>query len=190
MADPLKLDALTRLAIRSATATLIDGGSLSVWEKAMQQALTRGHTAATLAGLAERLGVPLDSALLSERRLSKREREDIKKVLKEQFGYLGGFKEEIDAGRLSDAQVRARAEMYGAAVRLTYQEARWGDWDIPDDLIPGNASPCMSNCRCTISVEDNGDGTGVLIRKLGASEHSCSACPDLAGEYPVQRRAA
>lgn len=156
----------------------------------MRQALTRGHTAATLAGLAERLGVPLDSALLSERRLSKRERADIKRVLKEQFGYLEGFRNEIDKGTLSDAQIRARAEMYGAAVRLTYQSILWGDWDIPDELMPGNASPCMSNCRCTVSVEDNGDGTGLLTRKLGGSERSCSVCPDLAGEYPVQRRAA
>lgn len=155
----------------------------------MQQALTRGHTAATLAGLAERLGVPLDSALLSERRLSKRERADIKRVLKEQFGYLEGFRNEIDKGTLSDAQIRARAEMYGAAVRLTYQQARWGDWDIPDELMPGQQQ-CMANCLCRVRVEDNGDGTGTLIRELGGTEHHCTECPDLAGEYPVQRRAA
>ncbi len=188
MANPLKLDALTRLAIRSATASLLDGGSLAAWEREMRAVLTRGHTAATLAGLAERLGVPLDSALLSERRLSKAERDDIKTVLKAQFGYLDGFKDEIAAGTLSDAQIRARAEMYGTAARLTYQEARWGDWDIPDELRPG-AQICGSNCRCSISVADSGDGTGVLTRTLGGSAH-CTECPDRAGEYPIQRRAA
>lgn len=186
--DPLKLDALCRLAIRSATAAYLDGGSLSSWEKAMQQALTRGHTAATLAGLAERLGVPLDSALLSERRLSRAERADIKRVLKEQFGYLDGFRQDIEAERLSDAQIRARAESYAGAVRLTYQEARWGDWDIDPNIMPG-AQVCGNNCHCTVSVADNGDGTGTLTRVLGGNAH-CQECPDLAGEYPVQRRAA
>lgn len=187
--DPLKLDALTRLAIRAATSFYLDGGSLTAWEKAMQAALTRGHTAAALAGLAERLGVPLDSALLSERRLSRAERADIKRALKTQFEYLKGFREAIEAGGLSEAQVRARADMYAAAVRLTYQDTRWGDWEIPEDIRPGHQQ-CMVNCLCRGSVADNGDGTGIYTRSMGGTEQHCSECPPLAGEYPVKRRRA
>lgn len=156
----------------------------------MQQVLTRGHTAATLAGLAGRLGVPLDSALLSERRLSKAERADIKRVLKAQFAYLAGFRTDIEAGRLSETQIRARADTYAAATRLTYQDARWGDWDIPNDLKPGHQQ-CMAQCMCRAHVRDNGDGTGVYVRELGgAGVNHCTECPPLAGEYPVKRKAA
>lgn len=185
--DPLKLDALTRVAIRGATDAYLNGGSVATWEKAMQVALTRGHTAAALAGLAERLSVPLDSALLSERRLSKAERADIKRALKTQFEYLRGFREAIESGTLSESQIRARADMYAAAVRLTYQDTRWGDWEIPDDIRPGRQK-CLANCLCRGSVKDNGDGTGIYTRTLGGTEHHCTECPDLVGDYPVVRR--
>jgi hypothetical protein len=65
---------------------------------------------------------------------------------------------------------------------------RWGDWEIPRELLPGMQS-CMGNCKCYISVTDNGDGTGVLLRVMAGREH-CEECPPLQGEHPVRRKRA
>lgn len=156
------------------------------WEAAMRTVITRGHTAAWLAGTAERLNVPLDSPLLSRQRLSKAERKDIAAMVDKQLTYLRGF--EQAKPDMSEAAVAARAKMYPGAVKSTYYRARWGDWDIPDDLMPGNQQ-CLTNCVCRIAaIHDNGDGTGVLTREMGGTEQHCDECPPLAGEHLIDRK--
>lgn len=189
-ADLLKLDALTRTAIRTATDAYLAGGSIDVWQRDMQRAITRGHTASTLAGIAERLNIPLDKDLISEKRLSRAERAEIKQAVAKQLEYLRGFVEDVQAGKLSEKQIRARAASYAGATRTTYFESRWGGWEIPDQLMPGRQQ-CQVNCHCDIGVKDNGDGTGTLTRVLGAVEVGhCTECPPLAGDHQVKRRAA
>ena len=178
--DPLRLVALATIAIAA-----IDPDS-PTWQRDMERVIARAHTAAWLAGTAERLGVPLDSALLSEKRLSKAERAEIKGIVEKQLDYLKGFAEAREG--MSDAAIAARSAMYGGAARQTFLETRWGGWDIPPELYPG-AQQCMTNCRCSAHVVDNGDGTGVWVRELG-SERSCEECPPLAGEHPIERRRA
>lgn len=178
--DPLRLAALATIAIGE-----IDSDS-PTWQRDMERVIARAHTAAWLAGTAERLGVKLDSALLSQARLSRAERAEIKAVVEKQLEYLQGFAEA--KGSLSEAQIAARAAMYAGAVRGTFLETRWGDWDIAPELYPG-AQQCLTNCRCKAHVVDNGDGTGTWVRELG-SERSCEECPPLAGEHPIERRRA
>lgn len=175
MTDLLKLGALAANAIVDA---------LPDWAEA-ERLIRRGHRAAYLAGLAERLGVPLDSALLSEKRLSRAERKEVDALIDAELKYWKGFEKEKDA--LSEGQTDARAAMYGRATRKTYYQSRYSDWDIPSELMPGNQA-CLSNCRCTISVDDNGDGTGTLTRTMHAEKH-CTECPPLAGDYPITRKA-
>jgi hypothetical protein len=187
-ADLLKLDALTRTAIRTATDAYLAGGSIDVWQREMQRAITRGHTASTLAGIAERLNIPIDKDLISEKRLSRAERNEIKQAVARQLEYLRGFVADVQAGKLSEKQIRARADLYSGATRTTYFESRWGNWQIPPELLPGMQT-CTTNCKCSISVKDNNDGTGTLTRVLGAVEVGhCTACPPLAGDHQVRRR--
>lgn len=176
MTDILKLGALAATAIVDA---------LPDWDAA-ERLIRRGHRAAYLAGLAERLSVPLDSALLSEKRLSKIERKEVDKLIDAELKYWKAFDAEKDD--LSEGRTNARAAMYGRATRKTYYGSRWGEWEIPDNLMPGNQA-CLSNCLCKIDVTDNGDGTGVLTRTMGGERH-CKECPPLAGDHPVNRRAA
>lgn len=157
------------------------------WEKKMLSLITRGHLAAWMAGTGERLGVKPNSPLLSRQRLSRAEREEIKRVVEKQLEYLRGF--EQARGEMSERAVAARAGMYPGAVKQTYYGARWGDWEIPDELMPG-AQVCLTRCLCEIEVRDNEDGTGTLVRRMGGTEHHCDECPPLAGEHPIERRAA
>lgn len=158
------------------------------WDRQMRAVITRGHTAAWLAGTAERLKVPLDSPLLSRARLSRAERAEISKLVDRQLKYLKDF--EQARGDMSERAIAARADMYPGAVRATYYGARWGDWEIPDSIMPGNQE-CLTRCLCRISeVRDNNDGTGTLVREMGETEHHCDECSGLAGEHEVQRREA
>lgn len=185
-----KLIGLNLAAIQDATAKLNAGGSLKAWQAAMEKALTQAHTAAFITATAQRLGVPPDSPLISRQRLSRAERADITRAVQGQLQYLRGFVADVQAGRLSPAQIAARANLYGPSIKPFYYQQRWGDWEIPDTLIPGNQQ-CLGNCLCRITgILDNGDGTGTLTRVMGGTEHHCTECPPLAGDHPVRRRRA
>lgn len=179
-ADPLKLAALVAAALPAPGA--------SDWEDTMRRIIARGHTAAYIAGQAERMGVTPDSPLISRERLSRAERRDIQQAIDAQYKYLQGFARERDS--LSEAQVAARAELYAHATRKTYSAARWGDWELP--FQPTEGSECMANCRCRWEVQDAGDGTGSAVWHLGAAERHCTTCPTRAADspYSVKRRGA
>lgn len=174
--DVLKLGALAATAIVDA---------LPDWDAA-ERLIRRGHRAAYLAGLAERLNVPLDSALLSEKRLSKVERKEVDKLIDAELKYWKAFDAEKDD--LSEGRTNARAAMYGRATRKTYSVARWGDWDLP--FHPTEGSECMSNCLCHWTVEETDDGRGSATWHLGATERHCTTCPSRASDspYSVRRR--
>jgi hypothetical protein len=180
--DPLKLAALMATAI----AALPNPGAPS-WQREMERIIARGHTAAWIAGQAERLGVKPDSPLISQARLSRAERAEIKGIVDAQLAYFKGFQADIQG--MSEAQIKARAQLYAGATRGTLYAVRWGDWEVPQALMPGNQD-CVSRCLCTISIKDNGDDTGVLTRAMGGTEYHCTSCPPLAGDHPVKRRAA
>src|SRR5262245_15518668 len=118
--DPLRIAALVASALPSPDDPQ--------WEAKMRAAITRGHLAAWMAGTAERPGGPLESPLLSRKRLSRAERKEINAIVKKQLDYLQGF--EQARGDMSESATAARADMYPGAVKSTYYGARWGDWEI------------------------------------------------------------
>ena len=182
---PVNLDTLRNqplTLIQPATAALANGGSIGAWRKQMELAIKRSQTAAYIAATAERLGVSPKAI----RGLSRAERKELDARINAQIKYLDGFVADLKAGKLTMAQAAARANMYAGATRQGYYAARWGDWEIPPYLLPGNQA-CMANCRCKISVADNGDGTGDLTREMGGTEYHCTECPTLVGTYPVKR---
>jgi hypothetical protein len=146
---------------------------------AMRKAIATAHTAAYYAALKERTGV-------MSKGLSKRERAELKERVGEQLKYYERFA--AAAGDMSEGATTARAQLYAGAIKTTYYATRWGGWDIPDNLIPGNQQ-CLGNCLCRITVTDNGDGTGTLTRTMGGTEHHCTECPALVGDHEITRRA-
>lgn len=173
---------LLRLAALASTA-ISDAADAGDWDEG-EKLIRRAHRAAYLAGLSERLGVPLDSALLSERRLSRAERREVEAMIEAELKYWRAFDDA--AGELSDEAIAARAAMYGRATRGTYSKARWGDWQLP--FHPTQGSECMSNCLCHWEVEDTGDGAGRATWHLGATERHCETCPKRAQDSPYSVR--
>ena len=167
-------DTLTTLALdalKGATGALLRGGSSAAWLRAMQAALVKAHTAAFMAGQAERLGVNVSTL----KGLSRAERDDIKQQVAAQLDYLRGFAGALDG--LSEAQIAARAALYAGAVRTTYSRARYPK--LP--FYPGEGTECKGQCKC--SWQDNGDGSYTWV--LGASEH-CATCQGRAGGSPYR----
>lgn len=177
---------LNLASIQASTRDYLSNGNLDRWQREMREHLLRAHTAAYIAATAERLNVPANSPLIARNRLSRAEKADIKRAVDRQLEYLSGFVRDVQSGAMSERQITARANLYAASIREFYYQQRWGDWEIPDYLLPGRQS-CMGNCRCTVRITDNGDGTGVLTRDLNGENH-CRECPPLAGDWPVRRR--
>lgn len=181
---------LNLASIQASTRDYLSSGNLDRWQREMREHLLRAHTAAYIAATAERLNVPANSPLISRQRLSRAEKADIAAAVNRQLEYLSGFVRDIQNGAMSPAAITARASLYGPSVRPFWYQQRYGDWEIPDNLLPGRQQ-CLGNCLCRLlDVRDNGDGTGVLTRVMGGTENHCKECPPLAGDWPVRRRRA
>lgn len=184
-----RLIGLSLASIQGATGKLTAGGTVKAWRAEMERTIATAYQATFITATAQRLGVPADSPLISRARLSRAEREDIRRAVAGQLAYLDKFAADVAAGKLSPAQIAARANLYGPALKSFYYAQRYGEWEIPDSLLPGNQQ-CLGNCKCRISVADNGDGTGTLTRTMGGTEFHCTECPALVGDYPIKRRRA
>ncbi len=188
MADPLNIQAVALVGIQAATDRYLAGGNVEVWERDMRQTLARSHTAAYLVGLAERLNVTLDSPLLSEKRLSRAERNEIKAYVQEQLSYLDGFVADARAGLLSEAQIRARAALYAGVTRGTYSVGRWGNVGLP--FHPTQGSECGANCKCSWEIVPlAGYGNVDAYWRMGAVETvHCETCPSREAGSPYRIR--
>lgn len=153
------------------------------WEREMERIIRTAHTAAWLTATAERLGVR-DPGLI--KRPSRAERAEIDAAVRRQVEYLRGFAQ-ARAG-MSDAAALARARMYAGGIKPFFYQQRWGQWEIPERILPGMQA-CMTQCGCELSdVRDNGDGTGIVTRVMTKAENHCPDCPGLQGDHPVKRK--
>jgi hypothetical protein len=127
--------------------------SATQWHNGVLRELTDYHTAAYLAGTAQRLGVREGTALLNKGNLSQAERRDIRAQLTKQATYLSRFTDLVEAGDLSPAELRARAASYAGSVKSTYWQARTGA-DLP--FQPSEGCECGPNCQCSWQERDGG----------------------------------
>lgn len=156
---------------------------LPAWERQMEQLLARYHLAALVAGRAEQIGVKVDSALLSERRLSREERAIVKELVKEQLAYLRAFRGDIAKAEEWSRRFNARAAMYGESVKQSYWRGRTMGMGLPG--WPGIGTACLTNCGCSWAF----DGNKAYWRR--GKNDSCSTCVDRARQWnPYVMRAA
>jgi hypothetical protein len=142
MPTPDALIALTTPAVRDATRAYLTSRNAAAYEKAMQQALAKGHTAAAIRGIADRTGIMPEG-------LSRAERDDIKAKLKSEFDFLKSFI--AAAPDLSDAEIATRAALYPGATRAMYYQAFTNN-ALP--LYPGSCPQCYGRCRCSVDQRD------------------------------------
>jgi len=183
MANPHTLQDLVARAIARITGTGVIT-DVSGWHRQMDAVLARGHTAAVIAGVAERsVGGRIRAALshvLGMRALARPDRDLLLSRLTEQRRYLANFANDVQRGALTPAQIVARAALYAAATRATYSAARWSDAYLP--AHPGDgSSECLVHCQCQWVQRADG-----YYWTLGTSEH-CPTCLRRASEWSPYR---
>lgn len=144
--ESLVATAARDLAART-TALLTGHLTAAQWERAMIRSLSDAHTAAFVAGTAQRLGVSAGSQLVRARALSAAERAEIHAAVAEQRRYLARFAQAVAEGGLTDAQIRARATSYADSIRAT--ESRAATWGADLPFYPADGgTECLTHCRC------------------------------------------
>jgi hypothetical protein len=143
MPAPEQLIALAAPDVKAATRAYLQSRNAAAFQRAMERALAKAHTAASIRGIADRTGI-------MPKGLSKAERADIKAKVAGQLEYLRKFVQV--APDLSDAQVAQRAALYVGAVRSSYYGA-WTNNALP--IYPGECPQCYGNCRCSIEQKDD-----------------------------------
>lgn len=142
------------------------------WERAFGKLLVEHHLAAYFTGRNTQYLTPESDRVLG-------------RLMQEQLDYLRGFAAAREG--LSEAQQRARAALYGGALKATYSRARWWEWPLP--FYPTVGTECQTNCRCRwearIISEEELDAD--FYWRMGPVEH-CSTCITRAMDNPYQIR--
>lgn len=130
------------------------------WATAMGAELDRFHLAAAVSGGGRTTAM---GRLARARAASER-------------AYLDGFLADVQAGRQSDAQIRARARMYAGALYGTASRGLADALGITLPTYPGMGR-CRSRCRCWWEITPV-DG-GFRCRYIAQDDDG--TCPDCAG---------
>lgn len=103
-------------------------------------------------------------------------------MLRNQYGYLDRFAQEIAAGNLSQAQIAARAKMYFASATQAFERAQAAGRGIQLSQYPcSGQTQCMSQCKCSLRFEEK-ETTWEITWRLGVAEH-CDDCVALASSW-------
>ena len=105
------------------------------------------------------------------------------RMLKEQYHHLDGFAADIAAGKLSEAQIRARAQMYIDAGHLAFERGRAEAFGMPTlPAYPGDGQTvCLTHCHCNWMIDEVKDADGLVVGwealwRLNPADH-CGDCP-------------
>lgn len=103
-------------------------------------------------------------------------------LVKEQYTFLQGFAQDIAAGKLSEAQIEARAAMYahaGVTAHSVGQEAAYGGrLQLP--AHPGTGA-CLTRCRCHWSITEGPEAW--VCTWVRTSGESCATCRSRAAQF-------
>lgn len=105
------------------------------------------------------------------------------RMVREQYKYASAFAAEIAAGKLSEAQIAARARLYMASSTAAFERGRAASFrGLKLPAYPADGSQeCLANCKCHWEIEeldDRFEATWVL----GVADH-CATCVRNAGEW-------
>jgi hypothetical protein len=111
----------------------------------------------------------------------------IGQMCREQYKYLRDFAADIVAGKLSEAQIAARAKLYMASSRQAFEKGKtYGAGIPPLPAYPGDGSTaCKSNCLCYWSIEEFPNEYRCTWT-LTAAEH-CPDCLERASKWAPYR---
>lgn len=143
----------------------LDDGSLSLpdWQREMRGVVKRSHIDQYLLGRGGRNA------------MTQRDWGRLGRALRDQYQYLDGFAQDIADGKLSVAQIRARADLYVESSTNAYERGREAAHDglrLPAYPADGKTQ-CKARCRCRWVIRETRREYRATWT-LGVAEH----CPD------------
>ena len=107
----------------------------------------------------------------------------LSEIIKDQFGYLQQFGEEIRAGKLSASQITARSELYMESSTRAHEQAKAASFDIELPEYPADGSQiCKARCRCRWEIEEKKDTIEAFWLLNVAAKH-CDSCLSNAAKW-------
>jgi hypothetical protein len=105
-------------------------------------------------------------------------------LVKEQYGYLSGFADDVAAGKLTTPQIRIRAELYvGSSVRA-HEDGKGAAWDVGLPAQPADGSAeCLSNDRCAWHLRRRKDGAVEATWVAERDDRICKTCRKRAKDW-------
>jgi hypothetical protein len=103
-------------------------------------------------------------------------------LVKTQHGFLRQFAQDVASGKLSEAQIAARANLYYASSVQAYERGRAAGFGVQPPHVPGDGStPCGANCRCFLTYVETADEVHITWHKT--ANESCSGCKNRAASW-------
>lgn len=104
-------------------------------------------------------------------------------MVKDQYAYAHQFARDIADGKLSQAQIEARSNLYFNAATEAFERGQAASYGLP--TLPAYPSdgqaPCKTNCRCAWQIDET-DTEWQCTWVLHAAE-SCSGCLENAAKW-------
>ena len=114
----------------------------------------------------------------------------LSEIIKDQFGYLQKFGEEVRAGNLSASQITARSELYMEASTRAHEQAKAASFDITLPEYPADGNQiCKARCRCRWEINEKKDVIEAYWLLNVAAQH-CDTCLSNAAKwapYTIQK---
>ena len=111
-------------------------------------------------------------------------------IIKDQYGFLQKFGEEVRAGNLSASQITARSELYMEASTSAHEQAKAAGFDITLPQYPGDGNQdCNVRCRCRWEIDEKKDYIDAFWLVNIAAKH-CDTCLSNAAKwapYTIQK---
>lgn len=96
--------------------------------------------------------------------------------LRDQYDYLEGFREDIEADLLSEAQISSRSHLYFLASKGAFERGQGAAWGIVLPGYPGDKElVCFTGCKCYWNIRRQ-DAHTVLATWTRTIAESCPSC--------------
>lgn len=117
--------------------------------------------------------------------MTQNDRRVVDGLVADQWRFLDGFARDIDAGRLSPAQIASRSTLYINDTIHAYEHGRAASRRVVMPVYPGDGGTvCGANCQCSWEVIDETDAVATFAWTLHATE----SCPDCVARSDQYRR--
>ncbi len=168
----LRNDFLTaRSAITASLAAQVASGEISAdqWESAMQ------------AEIKTTLGVEYAFGRGGLTNMTPADWDALGALVADRYDYLADFAADIADGRLSEAQITARSDLYIGAGVGAYERGAASASDVDLPVYPGDDCLGLTNCRCSwqMSLAEDGSVEAYWI----AEPDACEVCAGHADEF-------